>query len=68
MMGMVTETEKNCFNMKDGLTPNQLEFGKNPTLPNLMGEKTLSTLEREVPERGSECFTKGWLTFNSSEA
>ena len=44
MMWMVSA--KNSLGMRDGYSPNQLVFGRNPNLPNLLGENTPSSLER----------------------
>ena len=32
-----TVAAKNCLSMKNGFSANQLMFGRNPTLPNLIG-------------------------------
>ena len=42
---------RNCLLNNGGFSPNQLVFGKNPALPNLMGDATSSPASRE---RGTE--------------
>ena len=41
---------KNSLGMKDEYSPNQLVFGRNPNLPNLLGENTTISLERGSEE------------------
>ena len=41
---------KNSLGMRDGHSPNQLVFGRNPNLPNVLGENTPSSLERGLKE------------------
>ena len=48
---------KNYLRMKNGSLANQLVFGRNPTLPNLMGENNHSSLERG----GEEDYLRGIL-------
>ena len=38
---------RNCLVNNGGFSPNQLVFGKNPLLPNLMGEESSSPASRE---------------------
>ena len=38
---------RNCLTNNGGFSPNQLVFGKNPSLPNLMGEESSSPASRE---------------------
>ena len=38
---------RNCLVNNGGFSPNQLVFGKNPSLPNLMGEESSSPASRE---------------------
>lgn len=38
---------RNCLMSNGGFSPNQLVFGKNPSLPNLMGEESSSPASRE---------------------
>ena len=41
-----TEAAKNCLSMKNSFSPNQLVFGRNPILTNLIRENNPSSLER----------------------
>ena len=41
-----TVVAKNGIGMREGSSPNQLVFGKNPILSNLMEKNTSSSLER----------------------
>ena len=46
-MGMMwTMTAKNCLSMKNSFSANQLVFGRNTILPNLMRENISSSLKR----------------------
>ena len=47
---MWTVAAKNGLGMREGFSPNQLVFGRNLTLPNLIGKDTPSSLEREGEE------------------
>ena len=64
MAMMWTVSAKNSLGMKDGYSPNQLVFGRNPNLPNLLGENTPSSLERGgegrrggIPKGHAKCYT-----------
>ena len=46
MVMMWTVAAKNGLGMREGFTPNQLVFGRNPILPNLIGKNTSNSLER----------------------
>ena len=55
MMWMVST--KDSLRMKDGYSPNQLVFGRNPNLPNLLEENIPSSLE----SGGEEEYMRGTL-------
>ena len=46
-MNLTIVCSRNCLANNGSFSPNQLVFGKNPLLPNLMGDKSSSAVSRE---------------------